>query len=762
MKKFIIFVISLLLVLVSLYTLYYSFGVRLGPRHTEPAAVFVKTEGKSILLNRGQGFEPFIIRGVDLGSDLPGKWSADYAVDEETYLRWFGQIQEMGANTIRIYAVHGEAFYNAFYEYNRARTAAGQEPLYLLQGVWVNDYAAFSRLDFYDRSLLPAFKRDCLTTVDVIHGRRVLLLSRMASSGTGRYHCDVSPWVLGYLLGVEWDRDLVIYTDQMCSDRNRYEGLYVGTSAEASPFEAGLAQAADSIIAYETERYGTQRLVAFSNWPVTDPFQYSVPVTASIRKLAAVDAEHLVPTDAFRAGFFASYHVYPFFPDYLALEDKKADFTDEIRAELASISSNLRLAHRLSEWKAPPITRYLRSEDYYDAQGRYNTYHAYLRALNRYHTMPVVISEFGVSTGRGLAQLDENTGRNQGHTTEQEQGEAILACWSDIRHAGCAGGCIFIWQDEWFKHTWNTGYAVNFARSPYWSDVQTNEQYFGLLAFDPGRERSVCYVDGDTSEWTADDLVLQSGPLRLSARYDERFLYFLIHKDGLDFANEQLFLPIDLTPKSGSNYCENYRLRFDCGADFLLVLHGPEDSRLLVQERYESLRSQYAPQLYGVNTYVAANIPEAASPVFRPIQMMVKLESRLYIPASEKGTPSIVLFETGKLAHGNANPLAPDFNSLADFCCSGDDIELRLPWQLLNFADPSLMQIHDDYYQHYGVSYLTINRLRVGLSDSADGKRFSSAVLPLSGWGNQVSCHERLKRSYDMVRELWRSENGAG
>ena len=42
-------------------------------------------------------------------------------------------------------------------------------------------------------------------------------------------------------------------------------------------------------------------------------------------------------------------------------------------------------------------------------------------------------------------------------------------------------------------------YAVNLTRTPYWSDYQTNEQYFGLLSFDPGREESMCYVDGDTA-----------------------------------------------------------------------------------------------------------------------------------------------------------------------------------------------------------------------------------------------------------------------
>ena len=168
--------------------------------------------------------------------------------------------------------------------------------------------------------------------------------------------------------------------------------------------------------------------------------------------------------------------------------------------------------------------------DFMDEAGRLNTYRAYLSALTTHHTMPVVISEFGVSTGRGIAQKDANTGRNQGHMSETEQGEAILECYEDIIAAGCAGGCVFSWQDEWFKRTWNTMHAIDMTRNPYWSDYQTNEQYFGLLSFDPGEERCVSYVDGDISEWTAEDIVVQGEHSSLSMKYDERFVYLLVHK----------------------------------------------------------------------------------------------------------------------------------------------------------------------------------------------------------------------------------------
>ena len=80
-------------------------------------------------------------------------------------------------------------------------------------------------------------------------------------------------------------------------------------------------------------------------------------------------------------------------------------------------------------------------------------------------------------------------------------------------------------------------------------------------------------------------------------------------------------------------------------------------------------------------------------------------------------------YETGDLAYGNANPSSPDFNSLADFIFAGDYVELKLPWQLLNFADPSRMTIHDDYYENYGVDYITIDTMYLGLTDGEDEGR---------------------------------------
>lgn len=723
MKKFIIAVLMLIVIAIVLDAAYYRLGLYIDFHPDAPVTTFVKVEGDQILVDVGSGYEPLEIRGVNLGSGMPGEWSTDFAIDEDTYLRWFGEIQELGANTLRIYTVQDDAFYNAFYEYNRDNP----NPLWLIHGVWVNDYIQNSYRDAYDADFFDAFVDNCQTMIDVVHGNKKIALGRMASSGSGTYTKDISPWVIGYILGVEWEDVTVAYTDHKYAQdpaRNSYKGEYMYTTEDATPFEAMLARVGDSVIAHESKRYKQQRLVAFSNWPTTDPFSYPETVEIFFMKCAAVDVEHIRSTDRFLSGQFASYHVYPYYPDYRS-------YIDDWRS--VGISDP-------SEFRTP--------------EGKMNTYRAYLALLKMHHSMPVVISEFGVSTGRGMAQRDLNTGRNQGKMSEKEQGQALIDCYEDILSAGCAGGCVFSWQDEWFKRTWNTMYAVNLRRTPYWSDYQTNEQYFGLLSFDPGAEESVCYVDGDASEWTDADLVYEDGGARLSMKYDERFVYFLVHKENLDFEGETLYLPMDTTPKTGSSYCENFDLLFDRAADFLLVIDGRENSRLLVQERYEALRSTYSENVSRFDTYVAGNVPDEDSPRFVPINMILQTATALLY---NDDAASAEVFETGKLTYGNANPEAPDFNSLADFICSGDDVEIKLPWQLLNFSDSSRMEIHDDYYDgNYGVEGITIDEMYVGLAAGAPQGRISLAPFALKGWRNRVTYHERLKSSYYALQRLWR------
>lgn len=757
MKKFIVAVCVIVAAALVWNIAYYRLGIYIDLAPNAPVTTFMRTDEDTIYMKQNGEYTPYEIRGVDMGVGIPGEWTTDFAIDEETYLRWFSQIQELGANTIRVYTILHDDFYNAFFKYNTEREKMGREPLYLLHGVWVNDYIINSHRDAYDDEFFKTLKDDCRTLVDVLHGKISLSLS-YGNKGSGSYRKDVSQWVIGYIIGVEWETSIVTYTNQNSYDKTGYKGKYLQTTEDATPFETMLCEAGDKMIEYESKRYKQQRLMSFENGGITDPFIYPITVTTYRNKTDVLNVEHIKTSDSFISGYFASYHVYPYFPDFLQtmLETKK--YKEKFLIKKLDISYYNNLIYRLSLLNAPKIEDYLLNEDYYDSQGRRNTYLAYLKVLNRFHNIPVVISEYGVTTGRGMAQRDKNTNRNQGNMTEQEQGQALIDCYKDIKDAGCAGSCVFSWQDEWFKRTWNTMYAVDLDNTPYWSDFQTNDQFFGLLSFDPGEEKSVCYVDGDISEWTEKDKVVKSGDMDLSMKYDEKFLYFLVHKENFDPENDTLYLPIDTNPKIGSTYCENYDVSFERASDFLMVISGKENSRIVVQERYEALMSTYANEYYAIDPYV--DPPKKDSPVFKKIYMPLRVKDILPNYDTVENVTKGEKYETGNLRYGNANPDAEDFDSLSDFIFSGDYVEIRIPWQLLNFSNPSEMMIHDDYYECYGIENLNIDKMYVGIGSSENTEyRLKMPSFDLKGWGKTVTYHERLKKSYYMLKDYWTSQN---
>ena len=87
MKKFIIALSVLVLLFMALDAAHYRLGWYIDLMPEEPVTTFVKTDGKEIYLDCGEGWQPFEIRGVNMGSGIPGKWATEFAIDEETYRR---------------------------------------------------------------------------------------------------------------------------------------------------------------------------------------------------------------------------------------------------------------------------------------------------------------------------------------------------------------------------------------------------------------------------------------------------------------------------------------------------------------------------------------------------------------------------------------------------------------------------------------------------------------------------------------------------
>ena len=186
--------------------------------------------------------------------------------------------------------------------------------------------------------------------------------------GNGTYTRDVSQWVIGYVLGTDWDPKTVAYANDVYADDEHYaayEGVYLKTSEEATPFEAMLASIGDSVLTYESKRYKEQRAFAFANSSETDPFTHTEAIRSDLSKIASLDVEHILSTDQVLSGQFASYHVYPYYPDYLHFYEDH-------------------------EWESLGIGD---KALYATEEGTTNTYRAYLQMLTNHHGMPVVIAE---------------------------------------------------------------------------------------------------------------------------------------------------------------------------------------------------------------------------------------------------------------------------------------------------------------------------------------------------------------------------------
>lgn len=93
-----------------------------------------------------------------------------------------------------------------------------------------------------------------------------------------------------------------------------------------------------------------------------------------------------------------------------------------------------------------------------------------------------------------------------------------------------------------------------------------------------------------------------------------------------------------------------------------------------------------------------------------------------------------------------------------------DVLEVRIPWMMLGFSDPSRHEVWDNLYAAEEISPIKTERLRVypALID-ADGRPAddSAAIEPLAyEWDDwdEPNFHERAKKSYDILREAFVDE----
>lgn len=660
-----------------------------------------KAEGDYFYIYESGDWKQMFMRGVNIGATEPGLFPGDLTISYDTYYRWFGYISEMNCNCIRIYTLMPPQFYQALGDFNKK----AKNKLYLYQGIWVNEEDIERLSDTYaeNEKILNDFTTDAVNLVNVIHGKAKI--AETAGEAYGTYNTDVSPWLAGWIIGIEWDPNFVINTNNQHPDKKDYDGEYLYTQT-ASPFEAFLCRVGDALIKHEAKTYKFQVPLAFSNWITTDPLTHPNEPHFDEDK-TTVNTEN-VKCRNFGPGMFASYHIYPYYPDSLNYQEDYLEYTDD--------------------------------------SGKVNTYEAYLEDLKLAHTVPIIVAEFGIPTSRGMGH-ESVMGYNQGMVDETAQGAMLIDMLGSIENAKYAGGIVFTWQDEWFKRTWNNVMFDIADRRPYWSNIQTTEQCFGLLAFDPGKESMAAYVDGDVSEWKNTQPTVTTGQGKLYIKSDERYLYIMLDAGNYDFEKDTLLIPINTIADQGSLKAAQYNAEFDTAADFLIYINGKDNSHIYVDRYYDAFNYYFLESKKLSDIKAEENAGVKNSGMFDIMRLCYGYNLTV------KGTNQVVpdkAYETGKLRYGNGNPKAQEYKSLSDFYFKNGKLEIRIPWQLLNVMDPSGKQQISDFrktqvispqaYQSFdfGFAYRTgTESLKITLGGSYE----------YNGW-NTPTWHERLKPAY--------------
>ncbi len=605
------------------------------------------------------GWKKFFLKGINLGLGLPGHFPGEYAVKKGTYLTWFKQMAEIGINAIRIYTVHPPSFYEALYDFNQS-----DQKIYLLQGIW---YELPPKNNFYDKRFDEKIKDDLKNAVDVIYGNADL--PDKPGYASGIYGTDISPYTLAFIFGRECESTVVReFNERRGRELSDYGGAFL-SMRRGTPFEVWVTRTCDILQQYEHEQYGYSHPLSVTNWPTLDPL-YHPSETAQEREFMlqgiAVDAtrgyagmqEDTESLDVAKikveqgSGFFATYHPYPYYPDFM-------------------------------------------NNDYLDAD---EPYRAYLKDLKRHHgDQPVLAAEFGVPSSRDIAHWHRQGWHHGGHN-EEKQGEINGRMMKAIYEAGMAGGIVFSWYDEWFKKNWMFfSYYIPGDRKPLWFNLQDPEENYGLLSTYPGYPEKKVYLAGRDEDWknavhlyrkkdssitrTFGDGFDESRKFeKLLVQHDEGFMYIRIDMMGeIDLSKANYVIGLDTCCSEYGEFKlpNNMKLSAPVGLKFLIQITGKGTSRILVCSHYDKYLNVTTDMIKPLKSEQGAWV------------LMQNRTNNRRISRDEKRFYPSRTFSMSSLRFGSLETGRPDYNSCADFFFSGSMLELRIPWSLINFTDPS-------------------------------------------------------------------------
>ena len=737
-------------------------AVPLVKRRASALDLTLRVRGEGFELRRGTAWAPFYMKGVNLGLAMPGRYPSEFPTDSALYDRWLGQIAGMHANTLRIYTILPPEFYRALRGFNLSHP---QTPLYVVHGVWTE---LPPRDDFNDAGFNRGFEQEIRHVVDLLHGAAEFAPS--PGHAGGRYDADVSPWTIAYILGREWEPYSVVGFNEDSTAARAHLGQHLVLEA-GTPTDAWMVRQCDYLLTYEEETYNAQRPIAYTNWPTTDPIRHPTETTYEQQMRfrgidwtpdpsrgpiheeegVALDPSLVRTTPRNVAGWFASYHVYPYYPDFLLVDPGYS----QARSSLGP-----------------------------------SNYFGYLRDLRRVHRgIPLVISEFGVPTSRGVAHLQPQ-GWNHGGLSEDEAAAVMVRLAREIEEAGAAGAIAFAWIDEWFKKNWFVSdFELPVDHERRWHNMLDPEEHYGIVALRPGRAGEVPLPGGAIGPWRAlptwqrGTLLGGRDTVTLRIGEDAGFLYLALDAAAwrgrpFPWAGTRLQIGLDThDAERGQHRLPTSDVRSGAGFEFLVDLASPTDAQLRVTPEYllyRPLREVQSGAHYGEPFRRPLRSVRRDDAVFDTLWALTNRPRFLDYGKEVKALGTTI----GRLRFGTVAQ-----SSIVDWWYDEANgmVQLRLPWGLLNVADPSTGRIlsESDPDGTAGprpgpppseLTGIPSEGLRIGVVAVRPGRGVLGAIPTLDAQGTwplatfrlwtwttweEPTWHEYLKPSYRALQQLW-------
>src|SRR5256714_8943499 len=310
--------------------------------------------------------------------------------------------------------------------------------------------------------------------------------------------------------------------------------------------------------------------------------------------------------------------------------------------------------------------------------------------------MPVVISEYGVPSSRGIGHFQPQ-GWTHGGLTEVQQAEADARLTRDIYASGAAGAGLFSLIDEWFKKNWIVvDFEVPAERKRLWLNPLDAEENYGVIAMRAGRKGSGITIDGDTTDWHGRPILYAARPSTVLASLqlksfrvaqDEAYLYLRLDVGRIDWSHARYQIGIDSYRRDlGDARLPHTGSHSHAGLEFMLDIGGPTATQLLVDHPYNPYRPMLIPgskppAIQYVYTHPLRTVANDAG----QWDSLVVVPNRRRIGRNVQTYPAIS-YNRNRLLYSMQTQ-----SSLTDWFADAASgvIEVRLPWGMLQVVDPS-------------------------------------------------------------------------